>query len=90
MPSDPPLHVALGPDLRRPSVRLFKVIPGSFTTSVSTAKPNMVVFSNKQLRMYSTSNDIFSMPLSAARMHYIAQGMDTLHTHSTCAMNICG
>ena len=27
MPSDPPLHVALGPDLRRPSVRLFKVIP---------------------------------------------------------------
>ena len=84
MPSDPPLHVALGPDLRRPSVRLFKAIPGSFTTSVSTAKPNMVVFSNKQLRMYSTSNDIFSMPLSAA------QGMDTLHTHSTCAMNICG
>ena len=27
MPSDPPLHVALGPDLRRPSVRLLKVIP---------------------------------------------------------------
>ena len=26
MPSDPPLHVALGPDLRRPSVRLFKVM----------------------------------------------------------------
>ena len=23
----PSLHVALGPDLRRPSVRLFKVIP---------------------------------------------------------------
>ena len=27
MSSDPPLHVALGPDLRRPSVRLLKVIP---------------------------------------------------------------
>ena len=26
MPSDPPLHVALGPDLRRPSVLLLKVI----------------------------------------------------------------
>ena len=26
MSSDPPLHVALGPDLRRPSVRLLKVI----------------------------------------------------------------
>ena len=24
MTSDPPLHVALGPDLRRPSVRLLK------------------------------------------------------------------
>ena len=30
MSSDPPLHVALGPDLRRPSVRLLKLIRTCF------------------------------------------------------------
>ena len=35
MPSDPPLHVALGPDLRRPSVRLLKVIRTSQNEEVA-------------------------------------------------------
>ena len=34
MSSDPPLHVALGPDLRRPSVRLLKLIPRMNSTGI--------------------------------------------------------
>ena len=36
--SDPPLHVALGPDLRRPPVRLFKLIPAATTRSIHTSR----------------------------------------------------
>ena len=34
MTSDPPLHVALGPHLRRPSVRLLKEIRERFSVQV--------------------------------------------------------
>ena len=40
MPSDPPLHVALGPDLRRPSVRLLKVIPCNYDQSLVVTDTN--------------------------------------------------
>ena len=43
MPSDPPLHVALGPDLRRPSVRLFKVIPLYLDRSRSPTMVNILL-----------------------------------------------
>ena len=43
----------------------FSAEVGSFTTSVSTGKPNMAackcIFSIQQLGMYSTSTDIFSL-----------------------------
>ena len=68
---------------------------GSFTTSVSTGEPNMTackcIFSIQQLGMYSTSTDIFSLCHCRLQGPIIAlvaykKGMDTLHTHSTCAM----
>ena len=40
MTSDPPLHVALGPDLRRPSVRLLKVISVPPVASVVGVRKN--------------------------------------------------
>ena len=38
MSSDPPLHVALGPDLRRPSVRLLKLIQHGLGNRTNTPR----------------------------------------------------
>ena len=52
MSSDPPLHVALGPDLRRPSVRLLKVIRDEFLVAElrSTSENDWSVSQNKRFR----------------------------------------
>ena len=43
MSSDPPLHVALGPDLRRPSVRLLKVIHAQFNGTRCLLQGNVLI-----------------------------------------------